>query len=200
MSSFKLITEKVNEVFRFGCTGNRSSLANSELGRRVKDGCNLKCNHVYSSKTPNIIYLTFKVQFFSFHTYSMCPCVHTVSLYCSLTQLDDTSSSEGSTIDIKPDVEEVVVVETVEEYMEPEPCWTDGEMEAKASRCAALPPLHATRTAGQTGDNMLRVLLSSSLSLCGQVQVLRRGHHDGLGQELVVLEENLLPDRGAQLV
>lgn len=42
-------------------------------------------------------------------------------------QLDDTSSSEGSTIDIKPDVEEVVVVETVEEYMEPEPCWTDGE-------------------------------------------------------------------------
>lgn len=42
-------------------------------------------------------------------------------------QLDDTSSSEGSTIDIKPDVEEVVVVETVEEYMEPESCWTDGE-------------------------------------------------------------------------
>uniref|UniRef100_H2UT89 Sodium channel protein n=1 Tax=Takifugu rubripes TaxID=31033 RepID=H2UT89_TAKRU len=39
--------------------------------------------------------------------------------------LDDTSSSEGSTIDIKPDVEEVVVVETVEEYMEPESCWTD---------------------------------------------------------------------------
>uniref|UniRef100_A0A3P9AS64 Sodium channel protein n=1 Tax=Maylandia zebra TaxID=106582 RepID=A0A3P9AS64_9CICH len=40
-------------------------------------------------------------------------------------ELDDTSSSEGSTIDIKPDVEEVVVVETVEEYMEPESCWTD---------------------------------------------------------------------------
>uniref|UniRef100_A0A3Q3KBS1 Sodium channel protein n=1 Tax=Monopterus albus TaxID=43700 RepID=A0A3Q3KBS1_MONAL len=40
-------------------------------------------------------------------------------------ELDDTSSSEGSTIDIKPDVEEVVVVETVEEYMEPEACWTD---------------------------------------------------------------------------
>lgn len=53
--------------------------------------------------------------------------------YCSLTQLDDTSSSEGSTIDIKPDVEEVVVVETVEEYMEPEPCWTDGETEAPAA-------------------------------------------------------------------
>uniref|UniRef100_A0A3Q3WBU4 Sodium channel protein n=1 Tax=Mola mola TaxID=94237 RepID=A0A3Q3WBU4_MOLML len=40
-------------------------------------------------------------------------------------ELDETSSSEGSTIDIKPDVEEVVVVETVEEYMEPESCWTD---------------------------------------------------------------------------
>uniref|UniRef100_A0A3P8USE9 Sodium channel protein n=1 Tax=Cynoglossus semilaevis TaxID=244447 RepID=A0A3P8USE9_CYNSE len=40
-------------------------------------------------------------------------------------ELDDTSSSEGSTIDIKPDVEEVVVVEPVEEYMEPESCWTD---------------------------------------------------------------------------
>lgn len=48
----------------------------------------------------------------------------------ALTQLDDTSSSEGSTIDIKPDVEEVVVVEPVEEYMEPEPCWTDGERPA----------------------------------------------------------------------
>uniref|UniRef100_A0A8C5DMI4 Sodium channel protein n=1 Tax=Gouania willdenowi TaxID=441366 RepID=A0A8C5DMI4_GOUWI len=41
-------------------------------------------------------------------------------------ELDDTSSSEGSTIDIKPDVEEVVVVETVEEYLDPEACWTDG--------------------------------------------------------------------------
>lgn len=50
---------------------------------------------------------------------------------CSYTsasvQLDDTSSSEGSTIDIKPDVEEVVVLETVEEYLDPEACWTDGE-------------------------------------------------------------------------
>lgn len=53
----------------------------------------------------------------------VCLCAYTsVSL-----QLDDTSSSEGSTIDIKPDVEEVVVVETVEEYMDPESCWTDGE-------------------------------------------------------------------------
>ncbi|XP_061592223.1 sodium channel, voltage gated, type VIII, alpha subunit a isoform X8 [Cololabis saira] len=41
-------------------------------------------------------------------------------------ELDDTSSSEGSTIDIKPDVEEVVLVETVEEYLDPEACWTDG--------------------------------------------------------------------------
>uniref|UniRef100_A0A8C9ZYM1 Sodium channel protein n=1 Tax=Sander lucioperca TaxID=283035 RepID=A0A8C9ZYM1_SANLU len=40
--------------------------------------------------------------------------------------LDDTSSSEGSTIDIKPDVVEEVVVEPVEEYLEPEACWTDG--------------------------------------------------------------------------
>lgn len=47
-----------------------------------------------------------------------------------LHQLDETSSSEGSTIDIKPDVEEVVVVEPVEEYMEPEACWTDGETPA----------------------------------------------------------------------
>lgn len=41
-------------------------------------------------------------------------------------QLDDTSSSEGSTIDIKPDVEEVAVVDVVEEYLDPDPCWTDG--------------------------------------------------------------------------
>lgn len=42
--------------------------------------------------------------------------------------MDDTSSSEGSTIDIKPDMEEVAVVEVVEEYLDPEPCWTDGTM------------------------------------------------------------------------
>lgn len=41
-------------------------------------------------------------------------------------QQDDTSSSEGSTIDIKPDVEEVAVVDVVEEYLDPDPCWTDG--------------------------------------------------------------------------
>uniref|UniRef100_A0A4W5KMR2 Sodium channel protein n=1 Tax=Hucho hucho TaxID=62062 RepID=A0A4W5KMR2_9TELE len=34
-------------------------------------------------------------------------------------------SSEGSTIDIKPDVEEVVVVEVVEEFLDPDACWTD---------------------------------------------------------------------------
>lgn len=45
---------------------------------------------------------------------------------CCLSQLDDTSSSEGSTIDIKPDVEEVAVVEVVEEYLDPDACWTDG--------------------------------------------------------------------------
>ncbi|TRZ00041.1 hypothetical protein DNTS_033584 [Danionella cerebrum] len=40
-------------------------------------------------------------------------------------ELDDVSSSEGSTIDIKPEVEEAVVVETVEEYVDPEACWTE---------------------------------------------------------------------------
>ena len=54
-------------------------------------------------------------------------------------QLDDTSSSEGSTIDIKPDVEEVVVVETVEEYMEPEACWTDGEISASNAPITSTP-------------------------------------------------------------
>uniref|UniRef100_A0A672PH16 Sodium channel protein n=1 Tax=Sinocyclocheilus grahami TaxID=75366 RepID=A0A672PH16_SINGR len=39
--------------------------------------------------------------------------------------LDDTSSSEGSTIDIKPDEEELAVVEVVEEYLDPDACWTD---------------------------------------------------------------------------
>uniref|UniRef100_A0A8C2HTL1 Sodium channel protein n=1 Tax=Cyprinus carpio TaxID=7962 RepID=A0A8C2HTL1_CYPCA len=43
----------------------------------------------------------------------------------SITELDDTSSSEGSTIDIKPDEEELAVVEVVEEYLDPEACWTD---------------------------------------------------------------------------
>uniref|UniRef100_A0A9J8AG31 Sodium channel protein n=1 Tax=Cyprinus carpio carpio TaxID=630221 RepID=A0A9J8AG31_CYPCA len=36
-----------------------------------------------------------------------------------------TCSSEGSTIDIKPDEEELAVVEVVEEYLDPEACWTD---------------------------------------------------------------------------
>ncbi|KAG1961460.1 sodium channel protein type 8 subunit alpha [Pimephales promelas] len=40
-------------------------------------------------------------------------------------ELDDISSSEGSTIDIKPEVEEAVVVEAVEEYVDPEACWTE---------------------------------------------------------------------------
>ncbi|RXN11726.1 sodium channel type 8 subunit alpha-like isoform X1 [Labeo rohita] len=40
-------------------------------------------------------------------------------------ELDEISSSEGSTIDIKPEVEEAVVVEAVEEYLDPEPCWTE---------------------------------------------------------------------------
>uniref|UniRef100_A0A674D633 Sodium channel protein n=1 Tax=Salmo trutta TaxID=8032 RepID=A0A674D633_SALTR len=52
-------------------------------------------------------------------------CYESDPLSCCLSQLDDTSSSEGSTIDIKPDVEEVVVVEVVEEFLDPDACWTD---------------------------------------------------------------------------
>ncbi|KAL6059923.1 hypothetical protein STEG23_003679, partial [Scotinomys teguina] len=40
-------------------------------------------------------------------------------------KLDDTSSSEGSTIDIKPEVEEVPV-EQPEEYLDPDSCFTEG--------------------------------------------------------------------------
>lgn len=44
-----------------------------------------------------------------------------------LKKLDDTSSSEGSTIDIKPEVEEVPV-EAPEEYLDPDACFTEGEL------------------------------------------------------------------------
>ncbi|CAL8339270.1 unnamed protein product [Merluccius merluccius] len=54
--------------------------------------------------------------------------------------LDDTSSSEGSTIDIKPDLEEVAVVEVVEEYLDPDACWTD-ECIAKY-KCCDVPITH----------------------------------------------------------
>uniref|UniRef100_A0A452RF16 Sodium channel protein n=1 Tax=Ursus americanus TaxID=9643 RepID=A0A452RF16_URSAM len=40
-------------------------------------------------------------------------------------KLDDTSSSEGSTIDIKPEVEEAPV-EQPEEYLDPDACFTEG--------------------------------------------------------------------------
>ncbi|XP_068123457.1 sodium channel protein type 8 subunit alpha-like isoform X1 [Hyperolius riggenbachi] len=40
-------------------------------------------------------------------------------------KLDDTSSSEGSTIDIKPEAEEVPV-EKPEEYLDPDNCFTEG--------------------------------------------------------------------------
>uniref|UniRef100_A0A8C2YGN2 Sodium channel protein n=1 Tax=Coturnix japonica TaxID=93934 RepID=A0A8C2YGN2_COTJA len=43
-------------------------------------------------------------------------------------KLDDTSSSEGSTIDIKPEVEEVPV-EAPEEYLDPDACFTEGCMQ-----------------------------------------------------------------------
>lgn len=42
-----------------------------------------------------------------------------------LQKLDDTSSSEGSTIDIKPEAEEVPV-EQPEEYLDPDNCFTEG--------------------------------------------------------------------------
>uniref|UniRef100_A0A8C5CB19 Sodium channel protein n=1 Tax=Gadus morhua TaxID=8049 RepID=A0A8C5CB19_GADMO len=54
--------------------------------------------------------------------------------------LDDTSSSEGSTIDIKPDLEEVALVEVVEEYLDPDACWTD-ECIAKY-KCCDVPITH----------------------------------------------------------
>uniref|UniRef100_A0A8C7WJM5 Sodium channel protein n=1 Tax=Oncorhynchus mykiss TaxID=8022 RepID=A0A8C7WJM5_ONCMY len=53
--------------------------------------------------------------------------------------LDDTSSSEGSTIDIKPDVEvEAVVVEAEEVYLDPENCWTPG----RTYPCCDVPITH----------------------------------------------------------
>lgn len=42
-------------------------------------------------------------------------------------KLDETSSSEGSTIDIKPEVEEVPV-EAPEEYLDPDACFTEGKL------------------------------------------------------------------------
>ncbi|CAL8335808.1 unnamed protein product [Lota lota] len=54
--------------------------------------------------------------------------------------LDDTSSSEGSTIDIKPDLEDVALVEVVEEYLDPDACWTD-ECIAKY-KCCDVPITH----------------------------------------------------------
>lgn len=48
-------------------------------------------------------------------------------------KLDDTSSSEGSTIDIKPEVEEVPV-EAPEEYLDPDACFTEGELTASRER------------------------------------------------------------------
>lgn len=47
--------------------------------------------------------------------------------------MDDTSSSEGSTIDIKPDAEEVVV-EQPEEYVDPAACFTDGEFSFRVKK------------------------------------------------------------------
>lgn len=48
-------------------------------------------------------------------------------------KLDDTSSSEGSTIDIKPEVEEVPV-EAPEEYLDPDACFTEGKLTTSVER------------------------------------------------------------------
>uniref|UniRef100_A0A8C7UZS9 Sodium channel protein n=1 Tax=Oncorhynchus mykiss TaxID=8022 RepID=A0A8C7UZS9_ONCMY len=76
---------------------------------------------------------------------SLCVCLNlcvSVSLCVCLNlcvSLDDTSSSEGSTIDIKPDVEvEAVVVEAEEVYLDPENCWTPG----RTYPCCDVPITH----------------------------------------------------------
>uniref|UniRef100_A0A8D0FSD1 Sodium channel protein n=1 Tax=Strix occidentalis caurina TaxID=311401 RepID=A0A8D0FSD1_STROC len=51
-----------------------------------------------------------------------------IGVYFVFQKLDDTSSSEGSTIDIKPEVEEVPV-EAPEEYLDPDACFTEGCMQ-----------------------------------------------------------------------
>uniref|UniRef100_A0A8B9P5R6 Sodium channel protein n=1 Tax=Apteryx owenii TaxID=8824 RepID=A0A8B9P5R6_APTOW len=48
-----------------------------------------------------------------------------IGFYFVFKKLDYTSSSEGSTIDIKPEVEEVPV-EAPEEYLDPDACFTEG--------------------------------------------------------------------------
>lgn len=60
-------------------------------------------------------------------------------LYFVFKKLDDTSSSEGSTIDIKPEVEEVPV-EAPEEYLDPDACFTEGKLSVERSLWAVTGP------------------------------------------------------------
>jgi len=53
--------------------------------------------------------------------------------YFVFKKLEDTSSSEGSTIDIKPEVEEVPV-EAPEEYLDPDACFTEGKLTVGVER------------------------------------------------------------------
>uniref|UniRef100_A0AAQ5ZLC3 Sodium channel protein n=1 Tax=Amphiprion ocellaris TaxID=80972 RepID=A0AAQ5ZLC3_AMPOC len=60
--------------------------------------------------------------------------------FSSESDVELVSSVLCVTIDIKPDVEEVAVVEVVEEYLDPEACWTD-ECVAKY-KCCDVPITH----------------------------------------------------------
>uniref|UniRef100_A0A3P8T9M4 Sodium channel protein n=1 Tax=Amphiprion percula TaxID=161767 RepID=A0A3P8T9M4_AMPPE len=60
--------------------------------------------------------------------------------FSSESDVELVSSVLCITIDIKPDVEEVAVVEVVEEYLDPEACWTD-ECVAKY-KCCDVPITH----------------------------------------------------------
>lgn len=110
--------------------------------------------------------------------------------------MDDTSSSEGSTIDIKPDVEEVAVVEVVEEYLDPDACWTDGIalllISFKDIQCN-FSDLSVMEFPGCGCSSQLSFFFSFRM-YC-QIQVLRRAHHSWLGEALVVPEEDLLSHR-----
>uniref|UniRef100_A0A3Q4HDQ2 Sodium channel protein n=1 Tax=Neolamprologus brichardi TaxID=32507 RepID=A0A3Q4HDQ2_NEOBR len=60
--------------------------------------------------------------------------------FSSESDVENTVELISFTIDIKPDVEEVAVVEVVEEYLDPEACWTD-ECVAKY-KCCDVPITH----------------------------------------------------------
>lgn len=88
-------------------------------------------------------------------------------------KLDDTSSSEGSTIDIKPEVEEVPV-EQPEEYLDPDACFTEGgrgPRERAACSIAWLADSVYARVRGWPGRG----------GLCGYLQELCSSPHQFQG-------------------